>query len=115
MKKHTQGEWIIKNESHIVSENGDSICSVWTTKKSEEYEIRNEGESWIDMRLRTEGLRKLYTKLEPEANAKLIAAAPELLEALSDILDAFYNKDRSLASLNNAIRESEKAIKKATE
>lgn len=51
---------------------------------------------------------------EAEANAKLIAAAPEMIEALMDIVDAQNNPKRTLASLNAAIKKSEDVIKKAT-
>lgn len=48
------------------------------------------------------------------ANAKLYEAAPELLEALIDILDAQTNPKRSLASLNSAILgKGKEAINKA--
>lgn len=43
-------------------------------------------ESWLDMRQRTEGAR-IAVMAEQEANARLIAAAPELLAALQDLAD----------------------------
>jgi len=47
---------------------------------------REEGESWIDMRTRTEGAR-LAVADEQRANARLIAAAPDLLAVLREALD----------------------------
>lgn len=46
-----------------------------------------------------------------EANAKLIAAAPELLEALQDMLDARHHPLARMSASDKAIA----AIKKATE
>lgn len=48
--------------------------------------------------------------VEQEANAKLIAAAPELLDALQDILQANSAIDMQLAFVN-----ARQATKKATE
>ena len=47
----------------------------------------------------------LETDLETEANAKLIASAPELLEALQYFLDHGENR--------NSIKKAKKAIEKA--
>lgn len=51
---------------------------------------------------------------ELNANIKLIAAAPELLEALELIIDAQYNPDKTLANLNSVISSAREIIKKAT-
>ena len=54
----------------------------------------------------------LQTKHEIEANAKLIAAAPDLLEALEDL----YNAIDSCVDLTpDVLRKADKAIKKALE
>jgi len=54
-------------------------------------DARLDGESWLDMRERTEDER-LAVDFEQRCNTRLIAAAPELLEALLAILpDALDN------------------------
>lgn len=59
-------------------------------------EERQEGESWIDMRERTEPDRnKLHA--EKMANAQLIAAAPDLLSALHNMLEDGDKTDREQA------------------
>ena len=52
---------------------------------------------------------------EIKDNAKLMAVAPELLEALMDIVDAQHNPERTLASMNIAIANAVPIIKKATQ
>lgn len=47
-----------------------------------------------------------------EANARLISAAPELLEALRNLLDEV---DREDIRISSAIYEAERAISKATQ
>lgn len=49
-------------------------------------------------------------ELEAEANAKLIACAPELLETLKNLVQAFYEDDVKMSYLEKA----EDLIKKAT-
>jgi hypothetical protein len=60
-----------------------------------------------------------HTGLEDHDRAKkitnLFAAAPELLEALQDIVDAQYSPDKTLANLNNAIAKARLVITKATQ
>lgn len=51
-------------------------------------ETRLEGKSWIDMRDRTESQRRANDQ-ESIANMHLIAAAPEMYEVLSEILDDY--------------------------
>lgn len=55
---------------------------------------------------------------EEEENAKLIAAAPEMLSVLENIIE-YWNGDRNdkamFDALNHIIYEAEEAVKKATE
>ena len=96
--KHTQGEW--KWFRFMTSLNGqpfkdlniaithpdhDNICSLTVNLSKQD---------------------------EAEANAKLIAAAPELLEALIELTDCDYTSGTHLSC---AIAKAKKAIKKATE
>lgn len=86
MEKFTKGEWMQQNG--IVSNNLRVIASVNSSN---------------------------IMKSEFNANAKLIAAAPELLHTLEKLLEQFkkveslYSKDRAI------IAETEVIIKKATE
>ena len=63
-------------------------------------------------------LTDLHLTEENEANAKLIAAAPDLLEALNELndwvkkLDTFSTNDNK-AGLYDAVKKAEKAIEKA--
>lgn len=91
-QKHTPGDWIYDKDVHaVISENcpheGNIIC-VLPSKDYVSYEFWN-------------------------ANAKLIAAAPEMLEALRNIVDYWnsgnFSRDHKMWS------NMESIIKKATE
>lgn len=93
--KHTKGEWVInKNSSTTVEVKGSnrSIASTggYQTNTNESENIYNEN----------------------IANAKLIAAAPELLESLVNLLkwSAHFPE-----AMNDEIIQAKNAIKKATE
>jgi len=89
--KHTQGEWI--NLGYRVDVDvadglsGICVMSEWMPKE------------------------------EMEANAKLIAAAPELLAALLSITEYWITpqKDSLTQHIEHSLKLAEKAIKKATE
>ena len=86
MSKHTPGPWLQKSAS-ITSANGWPIAfASYTERMPDTNEEREPGESWLDAsnRLKTERDR-IESKME--ANARLIAAAPELLEALGTLLN----------------------------
>ena len=78
MSKHTPGPWKAQGET-ISCATGYVAFATCNPRTIDE--TRGEGESWYDMRVRTQGHRD-QLKIEIEANARLIAAAPELLEAL---------------------------------
>jgi len=93
--KHTKGEWIIKPSaselySDIQTQDGKRIC-----------ECKSYGEGFNDA-----------TEDEREANAKLIAAAPELLKALIDCLYLIDQHDKTGVK---AFEKAKLAIKKSTE
>jgi len=79
--KGTKGKWEVK-DSNVFSDN-KLIISCWSSRATDESRL--EGESWLDMRTRTEPERILNNTTEPEANAKLIACAPELLEMVNNL------------------------------
>lgn len=94
MKQHTPGEWVV-SETYLdgcftvitkvaAPEKKNIICDIWG----------------------------MDTK-EGKANAKLIAAAPELLEALEGAVKAM--KIVTSSAIKPFIERAESAIKKATE
>ena len=90
MKKYTPGPWWVE----IGDEDGD-YSHIWPTIHSESREI-----------VGTEGL---YGDLEEDkANARLIAAAPELLEALQYLMVA------SGEQLTSAFEQAQEVIAKVT-
>lgn len=86
--EHTKGKWIFDElKQSIVNENQNGILvTVWETYDADQVEIKEDGESWLDMRERTKPLREASNK-EKIANLKLIAAAPEMLEMLKRVLE----------------------------
>lgn len=85
--KHTKGNWHVDNALTIRDEHGSGIAKTIIAL--------NAGDG------------------ENEANAKLIAAAPELLEALRDLVEWANIKDGSPSQ--NLRDECLNAINKATE
>lgn len=84
--KHTPGPWEIEpfhNGIHIWAK-GKKLCSIWS---------------------------KLFHGPEIKANAKLIVAAPKLLEALLMLMDVYESKGQLLSFNVDIARQ---AIKKAT-
>lgn len=51
--------------------------------------------------------------VEDEANARLIAAAPELLQTLRDIESILFNRDRSLPNVKDMLQRIRTAIETA--
>lgn len=89
--KHTPGKWSIDGID-IVSENGNSICQVYDADDTHISEMN------MDV---------------VKANAKLIAAAPELLKSLQECVKAM--KIVTSSAIKPFIERAEQAIKKATE
>lgn len=81
-------------------------------------EERKEGESWLEMRLRTEPERANRI-IEAEANIALQLAAPKLYEALEEVVDwagkvAGDCEDDTQAHMEEeSIRKAEAALAKA--
>lgn len=107
--KGTKGE--MKAEGMIIK--CDNIIVGFTSVMNDEHlDERLEGESWLDMRDRTELERKKLNETIPFANAKLFAAAPELLELALLVYNSFGGGNIITFS-DNDINQFEETIKKA--
>lgn len=106
MRKHTEGPWVVNFDEYdgkvsVRSGNARDLadCPIY-------YELvssvggRVHGASFDD-----------YS--EVEANANLIAAAPDLLEALENLTNLYYGKDQQIQAGEYA-RQALAAIAKAT-
>jgi hypothetical protein len=75
---HTPGSWRFIQRRNVLQDEigvrGQAVCTVWTRHTPAIREQGVESMPWP----------------EGEANARLIAAAPELLQALQDILDTGF-------------------------
>jgi broad specificity phosphatase PhoE len=106
--KHTPGPWVYNKGSHITSANGWMLASAWhTARMPDASEQREPGESWLDASNRLKPERDRI-EAEMEANARLIAYVPELLEALKTA-HAHIADDALRASIGNLIAKAEAA------
>lgn len=100
--KGTQGDWAVSQDHPLSGKSG-----------YEHYRILKSGKGFLDIDLQGFGLAGFIN----DRDANLIAAAPELLEALLNIIGAFDNPiaRRKLPSEFNseAINSARKAIDKA--
>ena len=94
-QKHTQGEWLLhENLRSINSENNIPIANVW---------YNNIANVWYKN-------TTMVTEEEGLANAKLIAAAPDLLEALQGLNHLWQGKEdwievkRAINAINKATK-----------
>jgi hypothetical protein len=87
---HTPGPWTAQAWQHVTAHNADGFSVIVADVK--------------------------YVAGETDANARLIAAAPDLLEALSDLLDYAKHGDRSGKgrSIGDVKRDARAAIARAT-
>lgn len=99
MSKHTQGPWIVVEGGPL---EGDTVITTQSRIAGDIVPI-------VDMDTEWEG----EIGIEQQANAKLIAAAPQLLEALAETLIYLpeHPEDRSL---REAVCRARAAIAKAT-
>jgi hypothetical protein len=94
-QKHTQGEWLLhENLRSINSENNTPIATVW---------YKNIANVWYNN-------TTMVAEEEGLANAKLISAAPDLLEACIEALND-YEKNELPNSISKKLKQ---AINKAT-
>lgn len=117
--KGTKGKWFYCETSKGVKSNNVKglLATAWSVYNSDEVEQRLEGESWLDMRNRTEHIRN-EKELEMKANAKLIACAPEMLEMLENLIDVELfdlEKGEPTESYYQYFNQIEQLIKKATD
>ncbi len=92
--KHTQGEWEINNNI-IISDNYQTIATI----HKQSFDTNIDGTHARDR--------------EMEANAKLIAAAPDLLKCLIELKPHLI--DIGFSQTNGLLLDINNAIKKATE
>lgn len=101
--KFTKGEWFISGETRMIPIS--TIISCWIDDGINEP---------FDLDI-CHVLPKIGRK---KANAKLIAAAPDLLEALDDLINSISGMDKICGhdfTCSCSIDRANKAIKKATE
>ena len=98
--KGTKGEWIATTNSHyqevsLVTNKKRLNCNIFLYDVVEDNTL------------------KLSLSEENEANAKLIAAAPDLLDALQAMLSRFKHVDEGYIKANHVKELAKKAINKA--
>jgi hypothetical protein len=86
--KGTKGEWTVKHDTTHIECNNEIISLGGYLRTCDD--TRLDGESWLSMRERTVKDRQDIIN-EQLYNAKLIAAAPELLDALQRVEKAINN------------------------
>ncbi len=110
MKKHTPGPWEYRNGNAYKDEK--LLASAWMTERA--VELNNDvewdkgKESWLSYRNRTEEERNYEAEVR-EANAELIAAAPDLLEACDAVMKCQRGKHlpaEVVLQLGNAIAKA---------
>lgn len=98
MSKHTPGPWYVGPYNRI-----------WRRSPLELYEYGGGVAGDSPIAAAFYGRASWVNKFPSEANARLIAAAPELLEALEGLLNALPS-----ATTHPAIAQARAAIRKAT-
>ncbi len=119
--KHTQGKWSKRAKSHLTDFNVHVFPIIKNEKAAPIYRnaIATTPPHYHGGILIANAYGK--TKEQCEANAKLIASAPELLKALNEIIECAAltcpdDNDKQYYSLDvEEIERAKQAIKKATE
>ena len=106
MNKHTPGPWFSSKNGAVTAENGFLLASAHYPKQMPDINgERMEGESWADAYKRLEPVRYAIAE-EMDANARLIAAAPDLLEALDWCLAEIYEHSSAATAARAAIAKA---------
>lgn len=84
--KGTPGPWFVDEHGDIVDSNSESIADVWIAVDGNE-----------------------------EANSRLIAAAPEMLETLQSLVNTWINPNKTIGEMCHLIENAQRIIKKALE
>ena len=87
MAKHTPGPWILRSAGELLNEIPHPFDFVEVSKQR--Y-ITTEGKS----------------EREANANARLIAASPDMLNALLDVLNFWDDPDMSMSELKGRVRDA---------
>ena len=114
MSKHTPGPWSVSEKTGArgaVQYSGGHVA--FTCAPRDASDERLPGESWLDMRDRTQDGR-LEIVREQDANARLIAAAPELLDALEALCNRIELETEVPASEWPSLQAARAAISNAT-
>ena len=104
-RKFSKGEWNYRS-GHVFCD--EYAIALMTSVQHKVDETRMDGESWLDMYVRTNEQR-IECEMEREYNAKLMAAAPEMLE----LLETIENDDNLIPDW--LFERIKNVIKKATE
>jgi len=107
--KHTLALAAVQHRVHDAN-TGDLIATLWPRKTSEECK---KGESWSDMQHRT-APERAAADAEMFANARLFAAAPDLLDALQNLYALVKGECPSLLADDHHDEMVRTAIAKAT-
>jgi hypothetical protein len=109
--QHTKGEWIL-----VYNKDNHAMIETVRVKAWEDNNLMGDYRGCIIADLtESHGFRK-HAFAEANANARLIAAAPELLNACKTVLKCKTNQYGETPELSNDLRTIiESAIKKATE
>ena len=99
MSAHTPGPWLVESDPMHFDTLSTVVGGVKKKAKGIERQMIVQVGGWAEWR-------------EQEANARLIAAAPELLEALKDLRAAI--KSQGVISTVKALSKADAAIAKAT-
>jgi len=107
-KRYTPGNWGAR--AHRVLLNDNLIASCWAPRLPDE--CRHEGESWLDMREMTRTDREAI-EAEQQANARLISAAPDMVEALADLVEEVEEVEEYELGNPDTLRRARAALAKA--
>lgn len=100
MSKHTPGPWVVND----FCTEGGADTAVWTSH--DPHFAKSICECHFNTMREIERGETGCHQLEAEANAKLIAAAPDLLEALREIVSNWDGEPEDMAAANAAIAKA---------